>query len=180
MEDPISLLKEFIRTKQPVFLEDDQLVFGTDLKFSKDTPIKQFTEKRTGKNLTLGQIWFFLKHKNKTITEYLKTCKQEGFAPVSFVDQTAVLSFLIPSGVEFSPEDLDRRPQVTKEEEERPKKKLKLEEHDAKSIYDDVDMSGVDVNGAKQSFHEFLDQMVKAEKVDELKFNLVSGLVMHG
>jgi hypothetical protein len=171
MEDPISLLKEFIKTKQPVFLEDNQLVFGTDLKFSKDTPIKQFTEKRTGKPLTLGQVWFFLKHKNKKITDYLKICKQEGFAPISLVDQTAVISFLIPSGVEFSPEDLDRKPQQT--EEERPKKKLKLEEQEAKSIYDDVDMSGADINGAKQAFHEFLNQMMNPEKVNELKFNMV-------
>ena len=38
-DDALTLLREFIKTKKPVYLENHKILFG-EIRFDKDTPVK--------------------------------------------------------------------------------------------------------------------------------------------
>ena len=100
LSDPLTLLRRFTMTKQPVKLVGDYLVFGR-VRFSRAAPTAYRWTDCVDARYAVGKpfypvdaLWFLLQKQSLKPGEYLRECTSNQMMPVSRPDQRALLAYL--------------------------------------------------------------------------------------
>ncbi|KAJ6233186.1 cdc73 domain protein [Anaeramoeba flamelloides] len=115
MNDPLELLRYYLQHRLEITEQGHYLVFGNKT-FPKDLPTK-LQQSGQSKQYTLGCLWFFMKHKDISVGDYLGLCRNKDISRVGYVDRGSVAKFFQnPSTIEFLPntrnQQLDSRKRI--------------------------------------------------------------------
>ena len=93
LSDPLTLLRRFTMTKQPVKLVGDYLVFGR-VRFPRAAPTAYRASAKGKPFYPVDALWFLLQKQSLKPGEYLRECTSNQMMPVSRPDQRALLAYL--------------------------------------------------------------------------------------
>ena len=101
--DPISLLKDYVSSAKKIDLVGGKLYFN-----NLEIPLTHLTAwkpKQSGKQYSIGSLWFFLQNHQLNKGEYARASSKAGVEMVSIPDRTEVLAFF--TGEKDSTDSID-------------------------------------------------------------------------
>ena len=89
--DPLVILKDHLQTGKKIEKQGQYLLFTEDIKIKLDTPTA-CKQMMSGKQYSIGSLWFYLKNRTIPLATYIKECQKEKIDTISTMDKGKIFN----------------------------------------------------------------------------------------